>query len=340
MARTNLDMDVLRTFAMGFELGSFARAADRLGRSQSAISTQLRKLEEQIGLPLVQKSGRNLALTTAGEALLSYARRLLDLNDEAVDTIRGADLEGWVRLGLPQDFAEGVLPAVLGRFARAHPKVRVEVQVDRSVPLAQKTLKGELDMALVWGDGSDAPNGERIAEVPVAWVGRPDWAGLTKGAADTMRAAAGAAGAASAASAAGAAVAAAPLPLIAFVPPCTFRAAGIAALDEAGIPWRLAFTSPSLSGLWAAAEAGLGITPRTSISLPATLTALDPAATGLPPLPKAALALHRAEAEPSAAVRRLTAIVLDAIHEALGAHTAPPGPVAQAAAKRSVAAIS
>jgi DNA-binding transcriptional LysR family regulator len=124
--RTNLDMDVLRTFVTGFELGSFARAADRLGRSQSAVSTQLRKLEEQIGLPLVQKSGRGLALTTAGERLLSYAKRLLELNDEAVDTIRGSDLEGWVRLGLPQDFADTFLPAVLGRFSRAHPRVRVQ----------------------------------------------------------------------------------------------------------------------------------------------------------------------------------------------------------------------
>ncbi|WP_354679162.1 LysR substrate-binding domain-containing protein [Cupriavidus plantarum] len=291
--RTNLDMDVLRTFVTGFELGSFARAADRLGRSQSAVSTQLRKLEDQIGLPLVQKSGRGLALTTAGETLLSYARRLLELNDEAVDTVRGADLEGWVRLGLPQDFADTLLPAVLGRFARAHPKVRVEVQVDRSVPLAEKTLRGELDMALLWGDLANFPNGERVADVPIAWIGTQDWATRRQSTPDE------------------------PLPLIAFIPPCTFRAAGIAALDAAGMPWRLAFTSPSLSGLWAAAEAGLGVTPRTTVSLPGTLTALDPSMAGLPPLPTAPLSLHRAEADPGAAVQRLTTIVLDTVREAL-----------------------
>jgi DNA-binding transcriptional LysR family regulator len=155
--RTNLDMDVLRTFVTGFELGSFARAAERLGRSQSAVSTQLRKLEEQVGQPLVQKSGRGLALTTAGEGLLSYAKRLLELNDEAVDSIRDADVEGWVRLGLPQDFAEGWLPAVLNRFSRAHPKVRVEVQVDRSVPLIEKTVRGKLDIALVWATAAPRP---------------------------------------------------------------------------------------------------------------------------------------------------------------------------------------
>jgi hypothetical protein len=169
----NLDMDALRTFVTGFELGNFARAAERLGRSQSAVSTQLRKLEMQAGQPLVQKAGRTLALTIAGEGLLSYAKRLLDLNDEAVDSLRGAAVEGWARLGLPQDFAERWLPTVLSRFSRSHPKVRVEVQVDRSVPLTEKTLKGELDLALVWDDGRIARHAERIAELPIHWIGRP-----------------------------------------------------------------------------------------------------------------------------------------------------------------------
>src|ERR1700735_842011 len=138
--RTNLDMDVLRTFVTGFELGSFARAADRLGRSQSAVSTQLRKLGDQVAQPLVQKSGRGLALTTAGESLLSYARRILDLNDEALDRVRNGEVEGWVRVGLPRDFAETWLPGVLGRFARAHPKVRVEVRTERNASLIDKTI--------------------------------------------------------------------------------------------------------------------------------------------------------------------------------------------------------
>lgn len=288
--RTNLDMDVLRTFVTGFELGSFARAADRLGRSQSAVSTQLRKLEEQLGVPLVQRSGRGLALTTAGEGLLSYAKRLLELNDEAVDTIRGSELGGWVRLGLPQDFADTFLPAVLGRFSRAHPKVRVEVQVDRSALLVEKTIKGDLDIALVWGDGRDAPRAEQLARLSIAWIGRADWGGRQ-------------------------ALGTEPIPLVAFESPCTFRAAGIAALDEANIPWRLVFTTPSLSGLWAAAEAGLGITLRTTIAMPGTLTALDPLATGLPSLPSAPLSLHRAHAGPQPAVKKLTDIVIDAIRD-------------------------
>jgi len=290
--RTNLDMDVLRSFVMGFELGSFARAADRLGRSQSAISTQLRKLEEQVGQVLVQKSGRGLALTTAGEILFGHAKRILELNDEAVDMLQDAAVEGWVRLGLPQDFAESVLSAVLGRFARAHPKVRVEVRAEGTIALVERIAKGDLDLALAWGDPSGTPHAERVAELPFAWIARPDWQGT-------------------------ASLGSEPLPLIAFEPPCMFRAAGIAALDQAGIPWRLAFTSPSLAGLWAAAEAGLGVTLRTRIGMPPALRVVEPASVGLPPLPSLPLSLIEAEAEPPALVKRLAEILRDTVAEAM-----------------------
>ena len=100
MRKIIFDLDVLRSFVTGMELGSFAKAADRLGRSTSAISAQLKKLEEQAGTPIFRKAGRGLALTEAGETMLAYARRLLDLNDEAATAIHGAELEGWVRLGL------------------------------------------------------------------------------------------------------------------------------------------------------------------------------------------------------------------------------------------------
>lgn len=290
----NLDTDALRTFAAGFELGSFARAAERLGRSQSAISTQLRKLELQAGQPLVQKAGRGLALTTAGETLLGYAKRMLDLNDEAVDSLRGAHVEGWARLGLPQDFAETWLPTVLRRFTRAHPKVRVEVQVDRTVPLMDKTIKGELDLALVWDDGRSAPHVERIAELPIHWIGRADWPGV-------------------------AGLGGEPVPFAAFQPPCAFRSAAVAAFDKGRLPWRLVFTSPSLSGLWAAAEGGLGITARAGFAMPKTLQILDPASTGLPALPSVPLALQTAEAEPTAAVARLKDILLDTIRSQIAA---------------------
>jgi DNA-binding transcriptional LysR family regulator len=286
MHRPALDLDVLRSFVTGFELGSFTRAADRLGRSQSALSTQLRRLEAQVGQPLVRKSGRFLALTPAGESLLSYARRLLELNDEAMDALRGAALEGWVRLGMPQDFADTWLPGVLGRFARAHPNVRIEVRAERNAQLVERVRRGELDLSLTWGDGTEPPHSEHLADLPVVWIGPPGW-----------QATAG------------------PLSLLAFEPPCVFRSAGLAALDAVGMAWRIAFISPSLAGLWAAAEAGLGITVRTRFGMPATLAELEPAVTGLPSLPPMPLLLCRAEAVPSPVVARLAAILREAIAE-------------------------
>lgn len=286
--RINLDLAALRTFVAGFELGGFARAAERVGRSQSAVSAQLRKLEDQVGQPLVRKSGRGLALTTAGEELFSYARRLLELNDEAVASLRGAEVEGWARLGLLQDVAEGWLPAVLGRFSRGHPRVRIEVVLDRSTPLVERVARGELDAALVWGDGGDGPHAERIADVPMRWIGRGDWPGV-------------------------AALRGEPLPFVSIAPPCLFRSAAIDAMDAAGLPWRLVFTSPNLPGLWAAAAGGLGLAVRTTIDLPPGLAALDAGAAGLPALPHVPMAMHWAEAEPSPAVRRLTDLLLETV---------------------------
>src|SRR5215468_8536636 len=102
----NLDMDVLRTLATAMELGSFARAAERLGRTQSAVSLQMRRLEAQLGETLLRKQGRGLALTDAGDVVLGYARRILELNDEAVAAARGISVEGSVRFGVPQDFGD------------------------------------------------------------------------------------------------------------------------------------------------------------------------------------------------------------------------------------------
>ncbi|MBE7211975.1 MAG: LysR family transcriptional regulator [Gluconacetobacter diazotrophicus] len=302
--RINLDTDALRTFLAGFDLGSFARAAARVGRSQSAVSSQLRRLEEQVGRTLVRKAGRGLALTEAGETLLGYARRLLELNDEAVERLREAELAGPVRLGLPQDFADTALPAVLRRFARAHPGVRIELEVDRSAVLAERTLGAALDLALAWGDANGAPHAVRVAEIPTSWIAPPDWCVPDIPVRDNpVRDA---------------------LPLVAFSPPCRFRAAAAAALDAAGLSWRPCFTSPSLSGLWAAVRGGLGLTARTAIGMPDTLAALDPAAAGLPPLPPMPLTLYRAEAEPAPAVRRLAEILLDAIRTEAAAPLARP----------------
>ncbi|MDV4165177.1 LysR substrate-binding domain-containing protein [Rhizobium leguminosarum] len=293
MRRTIFDLDVLRTFSTGMELGNFAKAAERLGRSTSAVSAQLKKLEEQAGTPIFRKVGRGLALTDAGETMLGYARRLLELNDEAAAAVHSVKLEGWVRLGLQEDFGETLLPDVLGRFARAHPKVRIEARVVRNAELLERVTSGKLDLALAWSDGTLTAHCERIGEVPMRWIGpaegQPGW-----------QAASGE-----------------PLPLASLEAPCLLRSAATKALDEAGISWRLAFVSPSLGGLWAATAAGLGLTIRTPIGLPAKVRPLVPETIGLPDLPTLGLVLHRAEAEPQPAVARLAELVLLSVHGAL-----------------------
>lgn len=284
----NLDMDVLRTFVTGIDLGSFAKAAARLGRSPSAISLQLRKLEDQVGCPLLRRNGRGLALTEPGEMLLGYARRMLDLNDAAVSAVAAPALTGWVRLGLPQDVSETGLPAVLARFARLHPAVRVEAHVERDAVLRAEVEAGRLDLALLWNDAGGAGEGTLVADLPMVWVGPKSDLSLA---------------------------ASRPLPLALFGAPCRFRHAASEALDAAGIPWRISFTSQGLAGLWAAVAAGLGLTLRTAHGLPGTLRPLDPGETGLPPLPALSLRLRRS-GPGGPAVERLAALLHETFQEA------------------------
>jgi DNA-binding transcriptional LysR family regulator len=296
MAHLHFDLDVLRTFVTGIELGSFAKAADRLGRSTSAISAQLKKLEEQVGQPVLRKSGRGLALTATGENLLAYARRLLALNDEATLAIRGAELAGWIRLGLQEDFGERILTDILGRFARTHPNVKIDVVVARNVELVERISSGKLDLALAWDTHLSAPFADPITQMTMQWIGPRDDATL------------------------GALLADGPLPFATLEAPCLMRTAATAALDHAGIAWRLAFSSHSLSGVWAAVAAGLGLTVRTAFGLPANLQVLSDqvgSSLHLPELPVIGLSLLRHEAQLQPAALRLREIVLQAVQETL-----------------------
>ncbi|MFS2006226.1 LysR substrate-binding domain-containing protein [Duganella sp. CT11-25] len=291
MRRITFDLDVLRTFVTGVDMGSFAKAADRLGRSTSAVSAQLKKLEDQLGMPVLRKEGRGMVTTSAGEALLGYARRLLELNDEAATAVRGAELAGSVRLGMQEDFGEHILTDVLGRFARVHPKLRIEAQVARNAELMAQLAGGRLDLALAWeyvGTAPPTPYGQEVARLPLRWICAAEGVPppLAGGAAE-------------------------PLPLVLMEAPCMMRSAAIGALDRAGIAWRIAFSSPSLGGVWAAVAAGLGVTVRTSLALQPSLRVLE--APGLPPLPEIGLRLHRGAEELDPPAQRLHDIVLEAL---------------------------
>jgi DNA-binding transcriptional LysR family regulator len=285
MIPTNLDMDVLRTLVIATDLGGFGKAANRLGRTQSAISLQMKKLEEQVGQSLFRRNGRGVALTDVGDVLLGYARRIILMNDEALAAARGGMIGGTVRLGLPQDLAERWLPGVLSRFHGAHPLTHVEAQFGRSRDLREDVAQGALDLALSFGD-IDQPEGghEPLLRLPLAWIGQPGFVADPDG----------------------------PLPLALLDAPCLFRQYGIGQLDEARKPWRVAFTSPSLSGLWAAVEAGLGVTLRTRLGVPGGLSILD-ARSGLPELATVPLLLHVSANGQSPAVERLKAILLESL---------------------------
>lgn len=285
MSRINLDMDVLRTLVTAQELGGFNRAADHIGRSQSAVSQQIRKLEEQVGEPLFHKQGRQLVLTDTGEVVLAYARRILDLNDEAVAAVRGRGADGQVRFGVPADFAENWLPIVLGCFKQAHPAVRVEAVVDRNRRLLERLDKGELDLVLAIGSGTRS-DANVLAPLSLVWIGVASLKSVCPSGE--------------------------PIPLAMYEPPCFFRNRALAALDQAGQPWRIAFTSPSLHGLWAAVEAGLGVTLRTAVGLPATLCVLDD---GLPALaePSLPVCLHDGGRALNPTLRSLQSAIIETV---------------------------
>ena len=166
----SFDIDALRAMVIGTDLRSFASAAVRLGRSQSAISMQLKKLEQQAGAQLFVRKGRGLVPTEAGEALIAYARRIVALNDEAVAALGAAVSPATVRLGLPQDFFDDVMPATLAAFAREEADVHVEVQAGPNHSLGEEVAASRLDVAIaLFKDGAGA-EGEPLCALPMRWI--------------------------------------------------------------------------------------------------------------------------------------------------------------------------
>jgi DNA-binding transcriptional LysR family regulator len=244
---TTFDIDALRTIVTGDDLKSFARAAVKLGRSQSAVSMQLKKLEEQAGRALFLRNGRGLVPTEAGEQLLAYARRILALHDEAAASVGSAVAAASVRMGLPQDFFEDVMPETIAKFSRRRPGVHVEVMAGRNYALEDEVRAGRLDMAIAFFRPGSGKAGIRLKSVPIFWFG--------KGASQTPGD---------------------PLPLVLFDHPCLFRQAAIQALEARGRRWRAALTTPSLQGVWAALRFGQGISVRSRRLVPPGIVDVGP----------------------------------------------------------------
>ncbi|WP_217413627.1 LysR substrate-binding domain-containing protein [Marinobacterium ramblicola] len=194
------------------------------------------------------------------------------------------NLKGKVRLGLQEDFGEQVLTQTLGRFKRAYPGIQIEVVVARNAELVQGMRQGQLDLALAWDDGHPLPNTLLLCSYPMRWIGARD------NEVYRLR----------------------PLPLILFDAPCMVRQAALDALNKAGIPWHISMTSRSLAGIWAATQAGLGLTVRTAVGMPSDLQILAQQH-GLPALPSLKLVLHRLDSTPPAAVKVLESCLLESL---------------------------
>ena len=237
----NIPTELLRTFTTIVDLGGFTLAGALLGRSQPAISLQVKRLEDLLGIRVFQRNN-GLQVTEEGEVLLGFARRMLDINDSAVTRLAKSRISGQVRLGIPNDFEVSFLPRLLSQFGQAHPEVSLEVNCDLSVTLLKDFQQGHYDLVLATDSLEETlqPNTEDEFHETIVWVtnGHFDWSGQQ------------------------------PIPLVVYPIGCRYRQQIISKLNAAGIAWRIAYSSSSLLGIQAAIEAGLGISALAQSTVP------------------------------------------------------------------------
>lgn len=283
---TPLHPDLLRAFIAVAETGGFSAAAERLLRGQSAVSLQIKRLEERLGCRLFDRTSRRVSLTVQGERALEHARRVL-AGLEALDAeFLGAEVSGTVRLGAPEDFATVHLPGVLAQFARSYPKVALEVSCELTLKLVERFDAGGLDLALIKRDPAHARFGLSIWREPLVWVARP---GLSLPAGSTVQLAVSPA-------------------------PCIYRQRALNALADARRSAHVAYACASLAGTLAAVRAGLGVTVLPKEMVPPDLEVLYPERNGLPELEDSEMALIETPSLSPAAERLKAAILTDLAH--------------------------
>ncbi|AOY94979.1 LysR family transcriptional regulator [Cupriavidus sp. USMAA2-4] len=260
----SLDLDVLAMVVAVADAGSFVRGAALVHRSQSALSMQIRALEDTLGKTLFVRGPRHVSPTPDGLVLIAYARRMLALRDEAWAAMVHPEVKGRVAIGVPDDYASSLLPAVLRKFSASYPKVEIHVIGLPSHALAPLLKDNKLDLACV--TRMKGLGGEFIRLEPMVWAGpaaggREVW--LER-----------------------------PLPIAVFGAGSTARANAIRALERAGIGFRTSYESPSLMGLLSMVEAGLAVAPSARCAVPPSLQQLG-RAHGLPALPELEIVLAR-----------------------------------------------
>lgn len=224
-----LDLTALRALVAVADSGGVTRAANLLNLTQSAVSMQMKRLEQSVGLALLERSGRHVVLTSSGEQLLGYARRMIALNDEAVSRLTAPSFEGELVLGVPHDIVYPHIPGVLKRFSAEFPRVKVHLLSSYTTALKDQFAEGSCDIILTTEDTRPV-GGETLATLPLVWVGAPG----------------------------GSAWRARPLRL-AFERNCLFRPLAQAALDRANVPWDLAVESDSSRSIAATVSADLAV---------------------------------------------------------------------------------
>ena len=272
----NLPTELLRSFAAIVDSGSMLRATERVFVTQSALSLQMKRLEETLQTPLFHRDGRRLVLTSAGQTLLTYAREILATNDRAVSALTGDGLAGPARIGMVQDFAEALLSGVLSRFTELNPEIQLQVRVGGTHELLQLLASDRLDVVLGMGPADDPA---AIRTAPMNWLGAAGLADLEV------------------------------LPLAVLETPCRFRDAALQALEAAGRPYRIVLETPSLSVLRAAIDSGLGVSCRTDVFSRQLLEGAS-----LPALPQVAYVRHSA-AGAHGAIARLAELIETAVRD-------------------------
>ena len=257
------DIDHLRTFIAIAETGSFTRAADLVHKTQSAVSMQMKRLEERVGRPVFARDGRASKLTDDGERLLDYARRIVKLNVEALAAFSNDDLSGRVRLGVPDDYADRYLPEIMARFSRAYPGVELSVMCEPSVGLAERIEADQLDIAIVTATETTRA-AETFRQERLLWV--------TSSRHPTHMEE--------------------PLPLALSRPSCIWRRAALERLERIGRAYRILYCSGNAGAISAAITAGLAVSVSPESGLRPGMRVLSPG-DGFPDLPPCRVGLLR-----------------------------------------------
>ncbi len=258
----NLDITTLRSFVAVADAGGVTRAAGFLHLTQSAVSMQLKRLEEVLGLDLLDRSGRTIALTASGEQLLTYARRMIALNDEVISRLTDQAFEGEISLGVPHDIVYPAIPLVLKQFNAAFPRVRVQLEASHTTVLKDKYSKGACDMILTTETGPDV-GAETLVQKDLCWVGAPG--GSVWRQSNPLR--------------------------LAFGRICVFRAVVTGALDRAGISWEIGVETDSDRTIEAAVAADLAVHAMIDGTQPPYLEQIDHGGS-LPELPRQLINLY------------------------------------------------